>query len=85
MIRRLLYLTHTRSVSEFVSNPQEPHTTTTLCVLRYLKGCPDLCLFFPSNNQFVIKVFSDLDWGTCIDSRRSITDYLVIVCLLKTL
>jgi len=44
----------------------------TLRVLRYLKGCPGIGLLFSSNNQIVIKAFSDSDWGTCIDSRRSI-------------
>ena len=87
LIGRLLYLTHTRSdisfavhkLSHFISNPREPHMTTTLHVLRYLKGCPGLGLFFSHDNQIVIKSFSDLDWGTCIDSRRSITGYFVFM------
>ena len=29
--------------------------TTALCILRYLKGCPGLGLFFSDNNQIVIK------------------------------
>jgi len=36
-------------------------------------------LFFSSNNQIVIKAFSDSDWGTCIDSRRFITGYCVFM------
>ena len=87
LIWRLLYLTHTRSdisfavhkLSQFISNPREPYMITALRVLRYLKGCLGLGLFFSSNNQIVIKAFSDSDWGTCIDSRRSITGYCVFM------
>jgi len=32
--------------------------TTTLRVLRYLKGCHGLGLFFSINNQIVLKAFS---------------------------
>jgi len=51
----------------------------TLRVLRYLKGCPRIGQLFSSNNQIVIKAFSDSDWGTCIDSRRSINGYCVFM------
>jgi len=44
-----------------------------------LKGCPGLGLFFSSNDQIVIKAFSNSDWKTCIDSRRSITGYCVFL------
>lgn len=53
--------------------------TATLCVLRYLKGCPGLGLFFSNDNQIVIKVFSDFDWRTCVDSRKSIIGYCVFL------
>jgi len=89
LIESLLYLTYTRpdinfvvhkhKLSWFVSNPREPHMTTTFRVLQYLKGCLSLSLFFPSNNQIIIKTFSYSDWGTCIDSRRSIILYCVFM------
>jgi len=61
LIGHLLYLTHTRpnisfavhKLSKFVSNPQESHIIVALRVLRYLKGCPSVGLFFPRNNQLV--------------------------------
>ena len=57
--------THTRpdisfaahKLSQFISNPQEPHMTASRCVLRYLKGCLGFGLFFSSNSKIVIKVF----------------------------
>jgi len=69
LIGHLLYLTHTRldisfavhKLNQFISNPREPHMATTFRVLRYLKGCLGLGLFFSSNNQIVIKAFSDSD------------------------
>ena len=90
LIGCLLYLTHTRpninfavyKLSQFISNPQEPHMTTTLHALRYLKGCSALGLFFSSNNQIVIKVFSDQirELALILEGLS-----LVIMCLWETL
>jgi hypothetical protein len=42
-------------------------------VLRYLKGCPGKCLFFPRNSSLQIKGYTDADWAGCKDTRRSIS------------
>ena len=36
-------------------------------------------MFFPSKSFLHIKAFADANWPTCIDSRRSITDYCVFL------
>ncbi|KAL4284912.1 hypothetical protein GQ457_16G010620 [Hibiscus cannabinus] len=46
-------------------------------VLRYLKGTPRQGLFFPADNQLKVSAFSDSDWASCPDSRRSITRFCV--------
>ncbi|KAL0339353.1 UNVERIFIED_CONTAM: Retrovirus-related Pol polyprotein from transposon RE2 [Sesamum angustifolium] len=48
-------------------------------LLRYLKGTPDLGLFFPANTSLQLCAYSDSDWASCPDSRRSLTGYCVFL------
>ncbi|KAL2252571.1 UNVERIFIED_CONTAM: Retrovirus-related Pol polyprotein from transposon RE2 [Sesamum indicum] len=50
-----------------------------LHVVRYLKGCPSRGLFFPSHNSFTLKAYCDVDWASCPNSRRSLTDFCVFL------
>ena len=46
-------------------------------ILKYIKGAPSLGLFFSSTTFVLLKAFCDSDWGTCSDSRQSVTDFSV--------
>ena len=46
-------------------------------ILRYIKGAPSLGLFFSSTTSVHLKAFCDSDWGTCSDSRQSVTGFSV--------
>ncbi|XP_016163529.1 uncharacterized protein LOC107606076 [Arachis ipaensis] len=80
LVGRLLYLTNTRPniayamgrLSKFIDCPTDVHMQAAQKVLRYLKGCPSVGLFFAADNDLKITGFSDADWATCADSRRSI-------------
>lgn len=81
LIGRLLYLGFTRPnisyatqhLSQYVQAPRESHWQGVLHVLRYLKGCPSLGLFFPSINSLQLIVYCDRDWGSCIDTRKCLS------------
>jgi len=87
LVGHLLYLTTTRpdisfatqQLSQFMSKPTCSHLATTMKVLKYLKGCPGRGLLFRRDSQIQLTSFSDVDWGTCIDSRRSITSYCFFI------
>ncbi|XP_028181540.1 uncharacterized protein LOC114368492 [Glycine soja] len=87
LVGRLVYLTSTRpdiafatqQLSQFMSKPTKAHHAAAVRVLRYLKGCSGKCLFFPRTCSPHILGFSDADWATCIDSRRSITGYCFFI------
>ncbi|KAK6122738.1 hypothetical protein DH2020_043518 [Rehmannia glutinosa] len=93
LIGRLLYLNFTRpdiafatqQLSQFVGQPHTSHWEAALHVLRYLKGCPSVGLFYSVSAACSLTAYSDADWGTCPDTRKSLTGYCVFYgnCLIS--
>lgn len=54
------------------------HWTAANCVLRYLKGAPDVGLSYQRDDQR-LKGFVDADWCNCPDHRRSYTGYVFVL------
>ncbi|KAL2466545.1 Uncharacterized protein Adt_42396 [Abeliophyllum distichum] len=85
LVGRLLYLnlTHpdiTFSVqqrSQFVNSPTQTYWEAAIHLLKYLKGCPSKCLFFPADNDFKLQGYCDADWASCLQTRKSITGYCI--------
>ena len=74
-----MYLTITRPdityavnwLCQFTSSPKNSHLKAALKVLHYLKGTIGLGLFHSSKSDLCLKAYTDADWGSCVDSRRS--------------
>uniref|UniRef100_M1BAE1 Uncharacterized protein n=1 Tax=Solanum tuberosum TaxID=4113 RepID=M1BAE1_SOLTU len=49
-----------------------------LRVVRYVKAEPGLGLLMPSEDTDKLKAYCDSDWGGCLESRRSVTGYIVM-------
>ena len=88
LVGRLLYLNFTRpdisyvvqQLSQFLHAPTDIHWKAALYVLKYLKGCPSKGLFFEKNSSPIsITAYSDSDWATCTDTRRSLTGYCIFM------
>jgi len=87
LVGSLLYLTTThpdisfatQQLSQFMSKSTRSHLIAAMRFLKYLKGCPGRGVFFPRDSQIQLTGFSDANWGTCIDSRRSITGYCFFI------
>ncbi|XP_013613768.1 PREDICTED: uncharacterized mitochondrial protein AtMg00810-like [Brassica oleracea var. oleracea] len=87
LIGRLLYLTITRPditfavnmLSQYLSRPTDLHMTAAHKVLRYIKGNPGQGLLFSASTDLTLQAFADADWGTCPDSRRSVSGYCVFL------
>ncbi|XP_019240444.1 PREDICTED: uncharacterized protein LOC109220427 [Nicotiana attenuata] len=85
LIGRLLNLTMTRVdiayvvqvLSQHMHKPKQSHMEATLRVVRYIKGSPGLGLLMPSGDSGKLEGFCDSDWGGCLQTRRSVTGYLV--------
>ncbi|XP_070020087.1 uncharacterized mitochondrial protein AtMg00810-like [Nicotiana sylvestris] len=85
LVERLLYLTMTRPdiafvvqvLSQYMHNPKVSHMEAALRVVRYIKGAPGLGLFMPAQNANELSAYCDSDWGSCLQTRRSVTGYIV--------
>lgn len=87
LIGKLIYLTTTRpdlsysvqQLSQFMSQPTSTHYDAAIHVLKYIKNAPALGLSFPSTSPLHLKAFSDSDWATCQDTRRSVTGFYIFL------
>ncbi|KAK6151816.1 hypothetical protein DH2020_014451 [Rehmannia glutinosa] len=79
LIGSLLYLTASRPditfkvgvCARFQSAPKESHMTATKRILRYLKGCQEVGLWYPKEEGFKLVGYSDSNSSGCRDDRKS--------------
>ena len=69
-------------VSRFMVDPCKEHWHALKCALRYIKGTIGKGLVFGSSkgvwsNEGVITGFVDSDFAGCLDSRKSLTGYVL--------
>ena len=84
---RLLYLTITRldiaypvqKLSQFMLKPRKPHLDVAYKVLQYIKGCPGQGILLPATSDFHLKAYTNADWASCIDTRRSTIEYCIFL------
>ncbi|RVW98124.1 Retrovirus-related Pol polyprotein from transposon RE1 [Vitis vinifera] len=88
LVGRLMYLAHTRLdlayalsvVSQYMHNPGEQHMNAVMCILRYLKNAPGKGILFTKNvDHQSIEVYTDVDWVSAVDDRRSTSGYFTFV------
>ena len=87
LVGKLLYLTFTRpditfavhKLCQFTSSPRAPHLHAAYKVLHYLKGTIGLGLFYSACSDLKLSAFTDADWGSCPDTRRSVSGLCVFV------
>ncbi|KAK8952132.1 hypothetical protein KSP39_PZI003057 [Platanthera zijinensis] len=79
MIGSLLYLTASRPDIMFATcicvrfkvSPRESHLTLIKRILRYVKSCPNLGLWYPKDSGFELTGFSDADYAGCRVDKKS--------------
>ncbi|KAL0433957.1 UNVERIFIED_CONTAM: Retrovirus-related Pol polyprotein from transposon RE1 [Sesamum latifolium] len=87
LIGRILYLGFTRpdishaaqQLSQFLQHPCRQHWDAAHHLLRYLKGTPNTGLFFPAGAVAELVAYSDADWASCLDTRRSLTGFCIFL------
>lgn len=88
LIRCLLYITAcTRpdiayvvtQLSLFLENSGLQHWSTVIRVVRFLKTTSQIEIIYRGNGCVVVKAYSDADWGTNTDDRRSVSGIMVMI------
>ncbi|GJV39047.1 putative RNA-directed DNA polymerase [Tanacetum coccineum] len=87
LIGRLLYLQATRPdityfvnvLSQFVADPRNNHLEAANRVLRYLKATPGQGILLSRAGDPVLTAYCDSDWLGCSFTRRSRTDYFLLL------
>lgn len=62
--------------SRFMANPGRDHWSAVKWILRYLKEATGVCLNFTKSEVFDIEGFSDSDYSSDLDKRRSVSGYV---------
>ncbi|XP_057958431.1 uncharacterized mitochondrial protein AtMg00810-like [Malania oleifera] len=87
LIGRLLYLTLTtpdisypiQVLSQYMDRPSTTHLAITHKELRYLKHALGQGILLSATSYIQLIGYSDFDWASCSDSRRSITGFCVFL------
>jgi hypothetical protein len=85
IVGSLQYLSLTRpdlafavnKVCQYMSHPTEDHWSAVKRILRYLKHTIHHGLLLHRTTTFSLQAFSDADWASCPDDRRSTTGYCI--------
>ena len=83
LIGRLLYLTNAQldlsfavsKFSQYLDCSTDLHYSVALRILKYLNSSLSMVLFFLTTSDFKLKGYSDLDWGSCLDTWHSVTGF----------
>ena len=67
-------------LSRFLVNPGQQHWKAAFRVLRYLKTTKDYGITYDGRaGELQIQAYTDADWGSNIDDRRSVLETMVMI------
>ncbi|XP_048436096.1 uncharacterized mitochondrial protein AtMg00810-like [Pyrus x bretschneideri] len=89
LVGALQYLTFTRPdiayavnyACQFMATPTDVDFSLVKRILRYLQGTAACGLTYSASSQLHLTAFSDADWASDINTRRSTTGYVVFLGL----
>lgn len=87
LVGKLNFLTHTRpdlsysvqALSQFMQTPSQNHYSALLHTLNYVSSTIDQGILLKATDRITLQAFSDSDWASCLDTRRSVTGYLLLL------
>ena len=87
LVGKLNYLTHTRPdlsytvqlLSQYMHQPRVPHMDALSHTIRYINATAGQGILLKATDKLTLQAFSDSDWASCPDSRRSVTGYVMLL------
>lgn len=87
LVGKLNFLTHTRpdlsfsvqTLSQYMQNPTDQHFAALTHTLHYVAGTVGQRISLNGSNNLTLQAFSDFDWAACLDTRRSVTGYILML------
>ncbi|XP_071739992.1 uncharacterized mitochondrial protein AtMg00240-like [Rutidosis leptorrhynchoides] len=78
MVGSLMYLIASRPditlsvtvCARFQSNPKKSHSKAVVRIFQYLKGTPNLGIWYPHGSDFNLTAYTDADHGGCHVDRK---------------
>lgn len=85
LIGRLIYLAVTRpdivfvvqTLSQFMQTPKGSHWDAAIRIVRHVKQSPGKGVLLSSKGEDHLTGFCDVDWASCSNTERSVTDYVI--------
>jgi hypothetical protein len=62
-----------------MQNPTDIHLQAAMKIVKYVKKEPGKGLLFPARSDMCLRGFADVDWGGCVDTRKSTTGYCFFI------
>lgn len=62
-----------------MTNPDHTHFKALERIWQYLKQYPDLGLTYHCNESLILKVFSDADWASSLEDRKSTQAFITVL------
>ncbi|XP_048503202.2 uncharacterized mitochondrial protein AtMg00810-like [Beta vulgaris subsp. vulgaris] len=87
LVGKLNFLSHTRpdlsfavqALSQFMHHPLLPHIQALTHVLSYISHTQGQGILLKATDQLTLQAYSDSDWASCPNTRRSITGYVLLL------
>ncbi|XP_021769460.1 uncharacterized protein LOC110733681 [Chenopodium quinoa] len=87
LVGKLNFLTHTRpdlcyavqTLSQYLHNPRMAHFKALHHLLRYVAYTAGQGIMIQSASNLILQGYSDSDWATCPDTRRSVTSFVMLL------
>lgn len=87
LVGKLNFRTHTRpdlaftvqALSQYMQNPNEAHYQALQHTLHYIANTSGQGIILNGYDQLSLHAYSDSDWGACMDTRKSVTGYFILL------
>ncbi|XP_021732067.1 uncharacterized protein LOC110698858 [Chenopodium quinoa] len=86
LVGKLNFLTHTRhdlsfavqSLSQFMQQTYSSHLQAPIHTLSYVANTEGQGILLRASDHISLHAFFDLDWASCVDSMRLVTEYVLL-------